>query len=288
MKRILSKLTRKRTCTANIVVFGTGRSGTTWLAEVFAAAGLKYIFEPLHPTEVPEAREIDFPNYLLPGDETPWSLLLSRVVAGEVENEWTLRANPDAERAVIKTIRANLMMEWMLDQFDMCPVYIIRNPLSVAGSMKEQGWIVGTGFVQRAMAAMSRRDGIFDGFDDLFDHQITDVESYAIMWGYQNYVPKRKKLIERVNVVRFEQLARDPEAVFGPLAARLGITVTEEVERKLHTLSSQPGKQSWGRGYDPVNAWRRSLTADEVRDVVRIVRRFDLEEHLPGDLSVSA
>jgi LPS sulfotransferase NodH len=41
----------------NVLVFGAGRSGTTWLAQILAAAGLELIFEPLNPQMVPECCE---------------------------------------------------------------------------------------------------------------------------------------------------------------------------------------------------------------------------------------
>ncbi len=264
----------------NVVIFGTGRSGTTWLAEIIAAAGLKLIFEPLHPVEVPEVKGFPFPNYLLPGDETPWEPLLRSVVEGRVENEWTVRANPGASRAVVKLIRGNLMMEWMMDRFVFQPVYLVRNPLSVAGSMKEQGWDVGDRFVRYAMERIREKDGSFEGLEVLFDHPISRVEAFAIMWGYQNAIPLRRGLHERVIFVRFEDLVRDPDTTFGEVASRLGIEVTPEVREHYRKLSFQRGKQSWEKGYDPTRAWKRSLTPGEVEDVCRIVTWFGLGEYL--------
>ncbi len=267
----------------NVLVFGTGRSGTTWLAEIIAAGGFKLVFEPLHPVEVPEAKGFPFPNYLLPGEETPWRPLLEKVVAGAVVNDWTVRANPAAERAVVKLIRANLMMEWMLDRFDFHPVYIIRNPLSVAGSMKEQGWDVGVRYVQHVMERIRAKDGSFEGLEELFDHAITAVESYAIMWGFQNSIPIRRGLPGRVSFIRFEELAKSPEEGIWPIARRIGLEMTPAVQHQLHKLSFQRGKQSWEKGYDPTTAWKRSLTPREVEDVVRIVRWFGLEEYMVLD-----
>ncbi len=42
-----------------IMVFGSMRSGSTWLAEVISSVnGHLQIFEPLHPVYVPEAKEV--------------------------------------------------------------------------------------------------------------------------------------------------------------------------------------------------------------------------------------
>lgn len=267
----------------NVLVFGTGRSGTTWLSEIIASGGLRFVFEPLHPGEVPEARNFPFPNYLLPGEETPWLPLLEKVVTGRVTNAWTVRANPSAERSVVKLIRANLMMEWMIDRFRFHPVYIIRNPLSVAGSMKEQGWDVGVRYVQRAMEHIRAKDGSFDNLEELFERPITKVESYAIMWGFQNAIPIRRRLLKKVVFIRFEELAADPEGIFEPLARRIRLDMTPAVREQLHKLSFQRGKQSWEKGYDPTTAWKRSLTRREVKDVIRIVRWFGLEDYLVLD-----
>lgn len=266
-----------------IVVFGTGRSGTTWLAEIIAGAGCRFVFEPMHPVRVPDAGGFPFPHYLLPGDDSPWAMFLARVVAGDVMNEFTLRENPDVIRPVVKLIRANLMMEWLMDRFDFHPVFMVRNPLAVVGSMKEQEWNVSADYVRHAMREVSARDGTYEGFDDLFEQPLNPIEAYAAYWANQTYVLKARGLLDRVHSVRFEELVRKPDQVITPLFQSIGLTVTEEVRRRFGTLSHQRGKQSWQPGYDPIRAWKRSLAPMEIDQVCRIVRRFDLEEYLSTD-----
>lgn len=266
--------------TRPIVVFGSGRSGTTWLAEIIAAAGCRLLFEPLHPIRMPEARDFPFPHYLLPGDESPWETFLARVVAGDVMNEFVLRDNPGSTRPVVKLIRANLMMAWLIDRFDIDPVFMVRNPLAVVGSMKEQEWDVSLEYVRHSMREVTERDGTYDGFEDILERELTPTEVLALFWCDQNYVPKRQGVLSRVSVVRFEDLVRDPERVVAPLLERLGLPMTDAVRKRFSTLSFQRGKQTWRAGYDPLRTWTESLTPREVVEVRRMVRRFGLEEYL--------
>ncbi len=112
-----------------VVVFGAGRSGTTWLAEAIAAAGLELVFEPLNPQEVPECREWQpLPLFYRRTDDFPWQDVFAAMLRGEIRNAWTERGSYRGERKVVELIRANSMIDWILEHFDIHPVFIIREP----------------------------------------------------------------------------------------------------------------------------------------------------------------
>jgi len=267
-----------------VVVFGAGRSGTTWLAEIIAAAGLELIFEPLNEQEVPEAA--DFRNnvrYLDAFDPPgPWAPFFGSILRGEIRNSWTLRAGTRGDRKVIKLIRANLVIDWLLRHFRFLPVFIIRNPLSVVASLRTQGWTIPESWVRR-MASEPRLEGRhLPNLEDLLARPLNQVETFALYWCIQNVVPERQGVLSRIPTVRFEELHLDPENVITRLAPSLGIEITTGVRQAYHRWSFMKGRDAEGPEYDPTTAWENSLTRDEVDTVKRIVSQFGLEEYLKG------
>ncbi len=54
---------------STILVAGTGRSGTTWLADIISEQfKSRLMFEPFHPVLVPEYAEFNYFQYMRPGE----------------------------------------------------------------------------------------------------------------------------------------------------------------------------------------------------------------------------
>ncbi len=268
----------------NILVFGAGRSGTTWLAQTIAAAGLELVFEPMNSQMVPECRDWK-PHPLLfrKGESFPWKDTFTELLEGRIRSDWTIRDNPGAERKVVKLIRANLMIEWILETYDVHPVFIIRNPLAVVASMKKEGWEISPKWINKLLSAPRLRDPFFStlpGVVEMAGRELGAIEAKAIFWCILNTVPQQLGLFERMHMVLYEALCRDPEGIFIDLAGKTAIPVTPPVLDQLRRPSFMAGSFDAQTGYDPTSAWRNTLTPAEVKAVERIVRQFRLDEFM--------
>lgn len=130
-----------------VIVLGTGRSGTTWLAEQLAYAMRgRILFEPLHPAANPGRDWMLNRKYLRAGDPAPeWRTLLDAIVFGTLRNRWTDRFNSRfVYRArVVKLIRGNLILGWLARNYPEARlVLVIRDPVDVAHSQLRGGWPV--------------------------------------------------------------------------------------------------------------------------------------------------
>ena len=133
-----------------LVIAGFPRSGTTWLAEMIAAVpGTGILFEPLDFQRLKAARlaGCDWDNFHLPEDT--WregEKYLAEVLAGRVLNGWTTAHLPcsrawGVSRWIIKFVRANQMLAWLVSRFDILPpVFLIRHPCAVYASITRRGW----------------------------------------------------------------------------------------------------------------------------------------------------
>ena len=121
-----------------VLVAGSARSGTTWVAEhVAKVLGARLIFEPFVVDErgLPavldrslwrkRALRLEYSHYL--GDTAtngPWSDALERILSGSVTRDWgMLPVAPGIyRRRVIKAIRANLLLAHLARRWPGVPI----------------------------------------------------------------------------------------------------------------------------------------------------------------------
>jgi hypothetical protein len=175
------------------------------------------------------------------------------------------------------------MIEWILETYDVHPVFIVRNPLAVVASMKERGWVVSPkriGMLLREPRLKEPFSSRLPGVAELAEHELGDIEAKTVFWCILNTVPRQLGLFERLHMVMYEELCRDPEGVVHELGAKVGIPVTPPVLDQLRRPSFMAGSFDAQTGYDPTSAWRNTLTPAEVKAVERIVRQFRLDEFM--------
>jgi len=143
-----------------IVIAGSGRSGTTWIGNVIAAAThSRTIFEPFLHNEQRRLvlsshraeHQIDRQIYLSSAAEPDQTTrkFIETVLSGRLRTSWTeQQSQPGIYRSrVIKAIRANLMLGWLAREYpELKIIWIVRDPISVIQSQLrkvKQGWQFG-------------------------------------------------------------------------------------------------------------------------------------------------
>jgi hypothetical protein len=86
-----------------------------------------------------------------------------------------------------------------------------------------------------------------------------------------------------MHVVLYEELCRHPERVFRKLARKIRVPMNAAVLRQLHSQSFMAGSDAAVPAYDPVTAWRTTLSAADVREIREVVARFGLERYVVDD-----
>jgi hypothetical protein len=159
-----------------ILIFGSARSGTTWVQDVLAEANsCETVFEPLHPVAVGKAER--FANLYLPVESPDPELgnYLKSVMIGEFRNVWTmLRTRPDRlfppfatlltrkglantrsiyantlkrwwnrrnagkEPRIVKFVRGNLLVDWIHHRFSLQSAVVVRHPCAVFSSVNQR------------------------------------------------------------------------------------------------------------------------------------------------------
>ena len=261
-----------------IFVAGSGRGGTTWLADAINhQREYRLVFEPFRPDKVPEVSGFRRRQYLRidePGEE--YLGPARRILCGGVRNRWVDRFHRTfvARRRIVKDVRANLMLGWMAEAFPEMPVVLVlRHPCAVVESQMSLGWrdILDETLEQEALVEDHLRPVVerMRATRDPFDRRV-------LLWCVENVVPLRQLPPHRRHVVFYEELLTDPETTLRRLFTSLGLDFDDTVVRRMKTLSpvSRKGVGVAGRGLD---GWQSVVPEDRRKRTARTLSLFGLD-----------
>lgn len=268
-----------------IVVAGWARSGTTWLAEILSTIPRSAIlFEPLHTERVPEAAAAGFPvsDVLAPGEGTAAQKeFMERVLSGRVLNWWTCSCNPVGRAVrpkvwIVKEIQANYLIDWILGTFPIRrSMLIVRHPCATVASRMAQGWTAKDAQIRIKNSAARRK---FPHLDALCRNIKDPYEVLAARWCLMNYVPLSMNP-RPFHVVAYESLATRGAADLLPVFADWKLEVPAALEASLGRASSttKAGAIEGGKRPPSIASWKKTLTADQVTRILRVVREFGMD-----------
>ena len=132
------------------IIAADPRGGSTWLFELLKKhPAVATLFEPLWLARVPEAIEAGFgyEQYIPEGADWPEAkAFFERVFSGGLLNKSLCAYSSsldyfNAERLLVKFVRAKQLLPWLLEQFDFKfqPIVMTRHPVAVAVSMQRHG-----------------------------------------------------------------------------------------------------------------------------------------------------
>ena len=263
----------------SVFVAGSGRSGTTWLAEAIARGrGYRLVFEPFHSGKVGACRDFRSKQYLRPDDRREAFLGPAReVLSGRVRGRWTDRLNRAfvARRRVIKDIRTNLLLGWMRANFPGMPmVLLLRHPCAVVASRLALGW-------KDNLSETMEQPALVEDFLYPMEREIRAArgafERHVFLWCIDNFVPLRQFAPSGIHLVFYEDLIVRPEVELRRLSAVLGEDLDVPGVRRALRRPSPLSRKPEGPGPAPLDGWRGSVTERELGRALEILGLFGLD-----------
>lgn len=261
-----------------ILVSGSGRSGTTWLANIITACpGFGYIFEPFDHRKLPEAKIFPLRTYMRPEENHPERAeFVKRVLGGKIHNSWTDRENKNffVWKYLIKSIRANLMLAWIDCNFH-CPIiYIIRHPCAVVLSKMKSNWDTHLDVFLEQEELM--RDYL-NGFKNIIRAAKKPLQKHTVMWCIENAIPLDQFKKHDWIICTYEELCHNKEEEVNRIFARLGLKRTKQVNSAINSYYQTREDSAVRIGKDPVYEWKNQLSKTDIADILAIVKDFGIE-----------
>jgi hypothetical protein len=273
---------RKYDIAETLIVAGSPRSGTTWLAEVLSTLPRSAIlFEPEHMLQVPEARRagLDWHVMKQPGDDWPeGDAYFDRVLHGRIVTPWTVSHLPLSRafaprRWIVKFVDANLMLGWLATRFPIrAPVLVLRHPCAVVGSQMRRGWQLD--HAPRLAAFFGRYPQFREYVASLQD----PIEWSAAHWCMHTYAPLALPQPWPFLVTTYEQATREPEQEFGRLFEHWRIPMPADLLARTRRPSGTTDLGSeFRKSRNPDTGWRKALSTTQVQQILNVVRAFGLD-----------
>lgn len=277
-----------------LLVSGTARSGTTWLAEILArATRSRLMFEPLAPQAVPAGVQIPVFPCLRPDERQPaLEAHLRRVFDGRIRDPW-IDKQPGTCRPrgrLVKSVRASFMLGWLARAFpDLVIVFVTRDPWSVVRSRIDLGWDPGPDLrallgqpsllgslgplgdrVRAARQSIDGSDGATPG---------ASIEANAILWAVANHAAHAD--LDEIAAIhlRYEALRADPVGGFGRLIDEIASRGPFDVGQAERALRSVHRPSMTSRVIPPTSGrepFARRFGEQAADDVSEIAEAFGL------------
>lgn len=277
-----------------IVVTGAHRAGTTWVGRMLAAGGeVVYInepFSPIHRPGVCAARFTHWYEYVCADNEASYltgframlelrygwwrelkALRSLRDAARMVRDGWAFaRGRRRGLRPLLKDPFAVFSVPWLVRRWGAQTVALVRHPAAVVSSWLRLGWVVRPArlweqplLVRDWLAPEAAVVQAAGQSDD-------PLVAAAVLWRLIYGVVYRLREQGLALVIRYEDLALDPEGAFERVYRHLGLTYTPQAQRAIRCYTQAEAVET-----DPAHPHRVRLNSREAATVWK--QRLDPE-----------
>jgi len=273
---------------STIFLSGSGRSGTTWLSNIIGACpGVGILFEPFDHRKVPEAKHFSLRTYLRPGEEYPRKkVFIKQVLSWGIHNAWIDCENKNflVWKALVKSIRANLMLAWIDRNFH-CPIlYMVRHPCAVVLSRLKLNW-------ETHLEVFLGQEKLMKDYLSKFESSIRKakkpIHKHAIMWCIENLITLNQLPNYNWTFCSYEELCINTEEEIDRIFSRLGLKRTARVNQALNSFYQTRNESAVRTGKDPVSEWKNQLSKQDVADILAIVHDFEIKIYGESPLPVT-
>lgn len=266
-----------------LLIFGSSRSGSTWLAEIVSSVpGHNQIFEPLNTQYVKQAEKAGVIKDTYLKKDTQWARgrqFLEQVLSGRLINPWLASQIPvnkafSTRRLVVKFVRGNLLLSWICENLPVLPpALVIRHPCAIVSSQLNKGW---TPSRTRLLS-----NSYFDDYPEIREkcsHLRAPEEINALAWCLRFHAPLSIPKPYPYILICYEKMVRNGAQELEKLFDAWKLELTDDIKRQMNkpsdtvTMSSQIIS-----GKDPLAGWKTKLSQQQVDNILAVLAIFDMD-----------
>lgn len=266
-----------------IIILGSTRSGSTWLAELISSVpGHIQIFEPMNAQYIKPARDINIERNMYLTKEDSWqegAFFFNRIFSGKLVNPWLCSQIKPKEvissnRLVVKFVRGNMLLDWMLHNMSVLPpALVVRHPCAVIASQLHKGWTPNL-----KVLLNNRFFNDFPQFKEPCSALKGNEKISALAWCIRYYAPLAMTKPYPYLLVSYEGLVRNGEQELKRLFDAWDLPFTDDIKQRLFKPSNTIAEGSEIiKGRDPLAGWQKKLSSQQVDDILSVLEIFGLD-----------
>jgi hypothetical protein len=273
----------------HIIILGSARSGTSWLAETIAKQHrYRLLFEPDHEFQTKKGKLICDKWIENKEQAGKGHRYLKKVFANRVDNDWIAQNSNRKwkrhlwpvipKKIVVKFVRANLMGAYLNKTFKIPVLHIIRNPYDVIASQNRVKfpWLYDLKHFQEQPRLVQLIQEHF-GFNIRETHSFNALEKLALRWCIENVIPLEviKYTSPSYRVVTHEDLRADIK-LYREVCSQFNLTPISNLEEMYSAPSSKTHPKSDVRN---PHLNKNKLPIEEIKKVDAILTIFKVENN---------
>lgn len=271
----------------HVVIVGSARSGTSWLAELIARQfRYRLLFEPEHETNTPQGKLICDRYITAENTNKEIDTYFNKIFSNRIDSRWVAQSSNRKfkmhlwpllpKKYIIKLVRCNLAAYHINENYKIPLIHIIRNPYEVLHSQNRVkfDWLYNLSRFQQEEELFEK---VFDnyGMDLTGAQQFSELEKLCVRWCLENVIPLElnEPYPFRSEVVRHEKLKNDI-SVFYELCRKFDLEPQKELKEKYGLPSSKthPKSSVINKGSSPAVIF----TAKEYKMINKILDIFEV------------
>lgn len=272
-----------------VIIAGSPRSGTTWLAEVIGTkTGYVSVWEPMEPTSRPEVLDLGFgydpyvesiedldkaqlkyvDQFVKPGHLT-WQKLHTRPGKRVVKVLDVLADFLYFRRIVVKCVRLNLAIDEIAKAYKCKGIYIIRHPCAVVSSQLKFAWKDPMSWKDRWREILTlKRPDLIPAMENLTKPE----EILAFDWSVTNQLRLEMQCDDRVLDVRYAELFYNRVSELERIFAFIGSSLDARALKASYQPSMTTIEASCGDQRNQDTKWMSHLTSEQIASVGNVVK----------------
>tara|TARA_R110002049_G_scaffold221870_8_gene393424 strand:- start:827 stop:1807 length:981 start_codon:yes stop_codon:yes gene_type:complete len=283
----------------NFSIFSSPRGGSTWLAQTLnKMPNSALVWEPLfkynkykinllNPFAYPERHQVDIGwNQFIPHN-ADWSeakVFFTKLFNREIVNLKLYRFNdlsqlPNAESFIFKFCFGNNLLPWLVENFTINPVFLMRHPCAVIASQlnfKSFDWHKDNVKYDYNMHVYA--DEFYAPYRDVLESINTVEERLAAEWAMNILTPVNSVQNDLKWVtLSYEHLVNEPESALKKIFTRYEIEQPDNLLNQMDETSFT--KSSFGnKGIsERLSSWRSVLSPKQIRLILDFTERMGVD-----------
>lgn len=270
-----------------IIVCSSARGGSTWLAQIISSIpGYPLLWEPLHLVTSQSCVEYGFvwDTYIKPDSEDNMKYnYLQKVLTGKNLTNELISSNYfnpiqflQFNGFVVKFTLANMMLPWILKNFPIRCIFMIRHPCAVVNSrLRHSSWNsvnIENFYVQPDVFID------YPHLKEIFNSITTREELFAFSWVLQTLIPLNYPIFHQLYFTTYEKLMIDGKNEVNNIFNYLNENIPTQANNMLIKPSKTTGKNlNVFKQKNSLSLWKEDLSNKQIELILNIVKKSGID-----------